>query len=144
MKENSGVMALLARDEREHLSRLFRLYTRQGSGGLTAIATLFKEHIESVGTAIVRDGNNENSTRLVSQLLSQLNRFSTIVESCFQNHPAFQRSLKEAFTVFVNLFVTVGGKTVGLAELMSQYCDAVSEMLAGWADRVAVFASFPN
>jgi cullin 1 len=126
-KEGSGCHALLDNQKHEHLSRMFRLFSRLHEG-LVPMANCVKEHIEVKGLGIVSD--RENSIResgkdstsdhlFVQELIHMHAKFNAVVVQQFNSNPLFQKAMKDAFEVFVNRDV---GKHTN-AEMLASYCD---------------------
>merc|ERR1712137_1200359 len=100
--------------------------------GLAPIAQAFRMYVTDRGNKIV-DERVEQSKQMASKqealgdpsfiqtLLDLHDRFKGIVQECFSQDSLFQKSLKEAFEVFVNRDI---GK-YSFAALMSYFCDRI-------------------
>merc|ERR1719224_220178 len=100
--------------------------------GLTPISQAFRQYVTDRGNKIV-DERVESTKQLASKaealgdpsfiqaLLDLHDRFKGIVQECFSQDSLFQKSLKEAFEVFINRDI---GK-YSFAQLMSSFCDRI-------------------
>jgi len=140
-KESTGLCALLQDDKKEELKRLYKLYSHLPTGllpaddtkyGMTAVSKMVKDHIESVGNDLVKGqiGRSDGGDEFINQLIALHTKYHTLVEECFQDHTLFQKALKEAHEVFMNLELKgkgEGGKKKGsgssMPELLASYCD---------------------
>jgi len=131
LEKETGVVYLLDNDKRDDLSRMWRMFTLVDNG-LAPIAQAFRQYVTDRGNKIVGD-RVEQSKQLASKaealgdpsfiqtLLDLHDRFKGIVHECFSQDSLFQKSLKEAFEVFVNRDI---GK-YSFAHLMSSFCDRI-------------------
>merc|ERR1719224_154911 len=100
--------------------------------GLTPISQAFRQYVTDRGNKIV-DERVEQAKQLASKaealgdpsfiqaLLDLHDRFKSIVQECFSQDSLFQKSLKEAFEIFINRDI---GK-YSFAALMSAFCDRI-------------------
>mmetsp|Transcript_7768 Transcript_7768/g.13788 ORF Transcript_7768/g.13788 Transcript_7768/m.13788 type:complete len:751 (+) Transcript_7768:81-2333(+) len=131
MEKETGVVYLLDNDKREDLARMHRMFSLVDNG-LNPIAQAFRQYVTDRGNKIV-DERVEQSKQVASKsealsdptfiqtLLDLHDRFKGIVQECFSQDSLFQKSLKEAFEVFVNRDI---GK-YSFAQLMSSFCDRI-------------------
>merc|ERR1719281_1873817 len=131
MEKETGVVYLLDNDKREDLARMHRMFTLVDNG-LTPIAQAFRQYVTDRGNKIV-DERIEQAKQVASKsealtdpsfvqsLLDLHDRFKGIVQDCFSQDSLFQKSLKEAFEVFINRDI---GK-YSFAALMSSFCDRI-------------------
>jgi cullin 1 len=131
LEKETGVVYLLDNDKREDLGRMHRMFTLVDNG-LNPIAQAFRQYVTDRGNKIV-DERVEASKQMASKsealgdpsfiqtLLDLHDRFKGIVQECFSQDSLFQKSLKEAFEVFINRDI---GK-YSFAALMSSFCDRI-------------------
>jgi len=133
MEKETGVVYLLDNDKRDDLARMHRMFSLVDSG-LQPIAQAFRTYVTDRGNKIV-DERVESTKQLASKsksealgdpsfiqaLLDLHDRFKGIVQECFSQDSLFQKSLKEAFEVFINRDI---GK-YSFAQLMSSFCDRI-------------------
>lgn len=131
MEKETGVVYLLNNDKCEDLARMHRMFLLV-DGGLTPISQSFRQYVTDRGNTIV-DERVEQAKAMASKsealgdpsfvqaLLDLHDRFKGIVQECFSQDSLFQKSLKEAFEVFVNRDI---GK-YSFAALMSSFCDRI-------------------
>ncbi|KAJ3673348.1 hypothetical protein LUZ60_006722 [Juncus effusus] len=133
-KEHSGCYALLRDDKTEDLSRMYRLFSKI-TKGLDPVSQMFKQHVTSEGTALVKQAEDAASNKkaekkdivgmqeqvFVRKIIELHDKYMAYVTECFQNHSLFHKALKEAFEVFCNK--GVGGSTS--AELLASFCDNI-------------------
>ncbi|XP_057468036.1 cullin-1-like isoform X2 [Actinidia eriantha] len=104
-KEHSGCHALLRDDKVEDLSRMYRLFSKIPRG-LDPVSSIFKQHVTSEGTALVKQAEDAASNKKVDK----------------KDVAGLQdQALKEAFEVFCNK--GVGGSSS--AELLATFCDNI-------------------
>ena len=125
----TSIGALLEQDRLDDLARAYRMFALV-DGGLTPLASAFRQFLTSKGNALV--DSKEEQTRSMSrtealadpsfvQSLIQLHdKYKSVVGSCFQSDTLFQKSLKEAFEVFVNRDLA---DKISTPALMSSFCD---------------------
>mmetsp|Transcript_33412 Transcript_33412/g.85157 ORF Transcript_33412/g.85157 Transcript_33412/m.85157 type:complete len:754 (+) Transcript_33412:108-2369(+) len=131
LEKETGVVYLLDNDKREDLARMHRMFSLVDNG-LNPIATIFRQYVTDRGNKIV-DERVEQQKQMSSKsemladpsfiqtLLDLHDRFKGIVQECFSQDSLFQKSLKEAFEVFINRDI---GK-YSFACLMSSFCDRI-------------------
>lgn len=131
LEKETGVVYLLDNDKREDLARMHRMFSLV-EGGLNPISTAFRQYVTDTGCKIV-DERQEQVKQMASKqealgdptfiqtLLDLHDRFKGIVQECFSQDSLFQKSLKEAFEVFINRDI---GK-YSFAALMSSFCDRI-------------------
>jgi cullin 1 len=131
MEKETSVVYLLDNDKREDLARVHRMYSLVDNG-LSAVSQAFRQYVTERGNKIV-DERVESAKQLASKsealsdptfiqaLLDLHDRFKGIVQECFSQDSLFQKSLKEAFEVFINRDI---GKYT-FAQLMSSFCDRI-------------------
>mmetsp|Transcript_46037 Transcript_46037/g.80964 ORF Transcript_46037/g.80964 Transcript_46037/m.80964 type:complete len:754 (-) Transcript_46037:143-2404(-) len=131
LEKETGVVYLLDNDKRDDLARMHRMFSLV-EGGLTPISQAFRSYVTDRGNSIVDErveqakqltSKNEalNDPSFVQALLDLHDRFKGIVQECFSQDSLFQKSLKEAFEVFINRDI---GK-YSFAALMSSFCDRI-------------------
>merc|ERR1712137_1213242 len=127
----TGVVYLLDNNKREDLGRMHRMFTLVDNG-LAPIALSFRQYVTDRGNKIVDDRMEQTKqmssksealgdTSFIQTLLDLHDRFKSIVQECFSQDSLFQKSLKEAFEVFINRDI---GK-FSFAALMSSFCDRI-------------------
>jgi cullin 1 len=131
LEKETSVVYLLDNDKREDLARMHRMFALVDNG-LNPIAQAFRQYVTDRGNKIV-DERVEQQKQVASKsealsdptfiqtLLDLHDRFKGIVQECFYQDSLFQKSLKEAFEVFVNRDI---GK-FSFAALMSSFCDRI-------------------
>mmetsp|Transcript_21428 Transcript_21428/g.37551 ORF Transcript_21428/g.37551 Transcript_21428/m.37551 type:complete len:754 (-) Transcript_21428:79-2340(-) len=131
MEKETGVVYLLDNDKRDDLARMHRMFSLV-DGGLAPISQAFRQYVTDLGNKIV-DERVEQQKQMASKsealgdptfvqtLLELHDRFKRIVQECFSQDSLFQKSLKEAFEVFVNRDI---GK-YSFAALTSSFCDRI-------------------
>eukprot|EP01018_Ginkgo_biloba_P007037 Gb_00939 [translate_table: standard] len=133
-KEHSGCHALLRDDKVDDLSRMYRLFCRVPKG-LEPIAQIFKQHVTTEGTTLVKQAEDAASSKkaekrdtvgmqeqaFVRKIIELHDKYLQYVSDCFVNHSLFHKALKEAFEVFCNK--GVAGSTS--AELLATFCDNI-------------------
>lgn len=131
LDKETGVVYLLDNDKREDLARMHRMFSLV-ENGLNPISQAFRQYVTDRGNKIV-DERVEQAKQMVSKsealgdpsfiktLLDLHDRFKGIVHECFSQDSLFQKSLKEAFEVFINRDI---GK-YSFAALMSSFCDRI-------------------
>jgi len=131
LEKETGVIYLLDNDKREDLARMHRMF-QLVDNGLNPIALSFRQYVTDRGNKIV-DDRVEQAKQVASKsealgdpsfiqtLLDLHDRFKGIVHECFSQDSLFQKSLKEAFEVFINRDI---GK-YSFAALMSSFCDRI-------------------
>ncbi|XP_051128576.1 cullin-1 [Andrographis paniculata] len=133
-KEHSGCHALLRDDKVEDLSRMYRLFSKIPRG-LEPVANIFKQHVTSEGTVLVKQAEDAASNKkaekkdavglqeqiFVRKVIELHDKFMAYVNDCFQNHTLFHKALKEAFEVFCNKGVSGSSS----AELLATFCDNI-------------------
>lgn len=105
LHKDTGIAALLEKESRVDLGRMYRLYEAVDEG-LQPVATAMKEHVKRLGNAFIeeskRQKEGEKNHALVRNLISLHERFHAIVQNNFKNSQTFQKALKEAFEDFIN------------------------------------------
>ncbi|CAL9051258.1 unnamed protein product [Musa acuminata subsp. burmannicoides] len=133
-KEHSGCHALLRDDKVDDLSRMYRLFCRIPRG-LDPVSQIFKQHVTSEGTALVKQAEDAASNKkaekrdvvglqeqvFVRKVIELHDKYLAYVNDCFQNHSLFHKALKEAFEVFCNKGVAGSSS----AELLATFCDNI-------------------
>ncbi|XP_020275234.1 cullin-1-like isoform X2 [Asparagus officinalis] len=133
-KEHSGCHALLRDDKVEDLSRMYRLFCRI-TRGLDPVSLIFKQHVTSEGTALVKQAEDAASNKkaekrdvvglqeqvFVRKVIELHDKYLAYVNDCFQNHSLFHKALKEAFEIFCNKGVAGSSS----AELLATFCDNI-------------------
>jgi len=131
LEKETGVVYLLENDKREDIARMHRMFSLVDNG-LNPIAQAFRNYVTERGNMIV-DERVEQAKAMASKsealgdpsfiqtLLDIHDTFKGIVGECFSQDSLFQKSLKEAFEVFINRDI---GK-YSFAALMSSFCDRI-------------------
>jgi cullin 1 len=105
LQKQSGIAALLERESRPDLARMYRLF-ESVEGGLQPVADAMREHVKRLGNNFIEDSKNQKdgdkNHELVRNLISLHERFHGIVNNNFHNNQLFQKALKEAFEDFIN------------------------------------------
>jgi len=131
LEKETCVVYLLDNDKRDDLARMHRMFALVDNG-LTPIAQSFRHYVTDRGNKIVSERVEQakqmatksealGDPSFIQTLLDLLDRFKGIVQECFSQDSLFQKSLKEAFEVFVNRDI---GK-YSFAALMSSFCDRI-------------------
>jgi cullin 1 len=131
LEKETSVVYLLDNDKRDDLARMHRMFTLVDNG-LTPIAQAFRAYVTETGNKIVDERVEQvkqmaskaeamNDPTFIQALLDLHDRFKGIVQECFSQDSLFQKSLKEAFEVFINRDI---GK-YSFAALMSAFCDRI-------------------
>merc|ERR1712232_1192732 len=131
LEKETSVVYLLDNDKREDLARMHRMFSLVDNG-LTPIAQAFRAYVTETGNKIVDERVEQvkqmsskaeamNDPTFIQALLDLHDRFKGIVQECFSQDSLFQKSLKEAFEVFINRDI---GK-YSFAALMSAFCDRI-------------------
>jgi cullin 1 len=124
----TNIQVLLDQDRLDDLSRAYRMFALV-EGGLAPIAAAFRQFVTSRGNSIVDEREEQmrsmsktealTDPTFVQALISLHDKYKTVVSTCFQSDTLFQKSLKEAFEVFVNRDL----EKASTAALMSSFCD---------------------
>jgi len=130
MEKSTAVVYLLENNKSSDLSRLHRLFSLV-DGGLGPVALCFRNYVAERGNAIVDERVMQLKTatkqealgapQFVQTLIDLHDRFKSIVVECFGKDSLFQKSLKEAFEIFVNRDI---GR-YSFAALMCAFCDRI-------------------
>lgn len=131
LEKETGVVYLLDNDKREDLARMHRMFSLVDAG-LAPIAQAFRQYVTDTGNKIVDERVEQvkvvaskaealGDPSFIQTLLDLHDRFKGIVQECFSQDSLFQKSLKEAFEVFINRDI---GK-FSFAALMSSFCDRI-------------------
>lgn len=126
--KTTNASILLEQDRWEDLSRLYRMFALV-DGGLSPIASAFRQFVTGKGSALVeaREEQLRNMSKtealadssFVFTLIELHEKYKSVVAQCFNSDTSFQKSLKEAFEVFVNKDL----EKVSMAALLSSFCD---------------------
>lgn len=143
-KENSGLVALLENNKTEDLKLLYKLYSRVVNG-LPPVGLILKNHIKKEGMELVREqrarlenasagdkssksagkadaaGSSSAKPDFIQSLLALHDRYTTLLNQCFDKHTVFTKAMKEAFERFVN--EQVGDAST--AQLFATFCDSL-------------------
>ncbi|GER55913.1 cullin 1 [Striga asiatica] len=133
-KEHSGCHALLKDDKVEDLSRMYRLFSKIPRG-LEPVANIFKQHVTSEGTYLVKQAEDAASNKkaekkdvvglqeqvFVRNVIELHDKYMAYVNDCFVNHTLFHKALKEAFEIFCNKGVAGNSS----ADLLATFCDNI-------------------
>eukprot|EP00747_Dinoflagellata_sp_TGD_P103439 gnl/TRDRNA2_/TRDRNA2_168962_c0_seq1.p1 gnl/TRDRNA2_/TRDRNA2_168962_c0~~gnl/TRDRNA2_/TRDRNA2_168962_c0_seq1.p1 ORF type:complete len:753 (-),score=178.87 gnl/TRDRNA2_/TRDRNA2_168962_c0_seq1:182-2440(-) len=130
LEKETGVVYLLDNDKREDLARMHRMFSLVDNG-LAPIATSFRQYVTDKGNIIVDERIEQlksasktealGDPSFIQTLLDLHDRFKGVVSECFSQDSLFQKSLKEAFEVFINRDI---GR-YSFAALMSSFCDRI-------------------
>ncbi|XP_043710557.1 cullin-1-like [Telopea speciosissima] len=132
-KEHSGLHILLRDGQVTDLSRMYRLFSSIDKG-LEPASMIFREHLISEGTAMVKEVDdaasqkkveNKNIVGLQEQVFVQktielYNKYYSYVTDYFMGQPIFHKALKEAFEVFCNKQIAGSSS----AEIFASFCDS--------------------
>ncbi len=121
MLSGADFTQLLAQREKEHLARMYRLFTRLSDESASALKSAFVAFVKGTATSIVGDTDNEKE--IIANLLSLKDDMDTIVAEAFAGAPAFVYGLKSAFESAVN------SRGQRCAELLAKFVD--TKMKAG-------------
>jgi cullin 1 len=125
----TSIGALLEQDRLEDLARAYRMFGLV-ENGLGPLAIAFRQFVTTRGNALV-DAKEEQMRSMsrnealadpsfIQSLISLHDKYKGVVGSCFQSDTMFQKSLKEAFEVFVNRDLA---DKISTSALMSSFCD---------------------
>jgi len=130
MEKETGVVYLLENDKSADLARMHRMFSLVDNG-LLPISQAFRQYVQDRGNRIVDERVEQmkvatkadamGDPSFIQTLLDLHDRFKGIVNECFSQDSLFQKSLKEAFEVFINRDI---GK-FSFAALMSSFCDRI-------------------
>jgi len=130
LEKETCVVYLLDNDKREDLARMHRMFSLVESG-LAPISQAFRQYVTDRGSKIVDERVDQvkqasksealGDPSFIQTLLDLHDLFKGIVQECFSQDSLFQKSLKEAFEVFINRDI---GK-YSFAALMSSFCDRI-------------------
>jgi cullin 1 len=130
LEKETCVVYLLDNDKREDLARMHRMFNLVESG-LAPISQAFRQYVTDRGSKIVDERVDQvkqasksealGDPSFIQTLLDLHDLFKGIVQECFSQDSLFQKSLKEAFEVFINRDI---GK-YSFAALMSSFCDRI-------------------
>lgn len=138
LEKETGVVYLLDNDKRDDLARMHRMFSLVDNG-LAPISQAFKGYATDRGNTIVdervevlkqqasKTADVLSDPTFIQTLLDLHDRFKGIVQECFSQDSLFQKSLKEAFEVFINRDI---GKH-SFAALMSAFCDRILKKSSG-------------
>uniref|UniRef100_A0ACD5VGW2 Uncharacterized protein n=1 Tax=Avena sativa TaxID=4498 RepID=A0ACD5VGW2_AVESA len=124
-KENSGCRVLLFDGKTEDLSRIYRLFSKM-EDGLSQVSQIFKEHVNEEGMSLLKHNERKEvvcsmEQDFVRKAIELHDKHLTYITSCFQNHTAFHKALKEAFELFCNKDVA----GCSSAESLAAFCDNI-------------------
>lgn len=131
LEKETSLVYLLDNNKRDDLSRAHRMF-QLVDGGLAPIAACFRQYVQDKGNKLV-DESTEAAKQVQSKsealgdptfvqaLLDVHDQYKGIVQECFSQDTVFQKSLKEAFEVFISR--DIGKYTT--ANLMSSFCDRI-------------------
>ncbi|XP_042516892.1 cullin-1-like isoform X2 [Macadamia integrifolia] len=132
-KEHSGLHILLRDAQVTDLSRMYRLFSSIDEG-LEPASMIFREHLISVGTALVKEVDDAASQKkvekkdivglqeevFVQKTIQLYEKYASYVTNNFMGHPIFCKALKEAFEVFCNKQIAGSSS----AEIFASFCDS--------------------
>ncbi|KAL5983855.1 Cullin-1 [Asimina triloba] len=170
-KENTGLRVLMRNNEAEHLSRIYRLYSKIDES-LMLVAAAFQKvginlvkiadsHVTEEGLALVKSAaglasQKEESKEAVSidqiyarSLIELHDRFMVYVHEYFGSHLLFHNAIREAFLIFCNKDVA----GTSSPELLSAYVDCVlrkgggieklrDDAIEGTLDKIVVMLNY--
>ena len=132
----TSVSQLLEQDRFDDLARLYRMFSLVDNG-LGPVASAFRQFVTNKGSALVdsKEEQFRNMSRteavgdssFVQSLIDLHGKYKEVVLQCFKSDTWFQKSLKEAFEVFVNRDFD----KVSMAALMSSFCDKLLRKSSG-------------
>ncbi|RAL43542.1 hypothetical protein DM860_012683 [Cuscuta australis] len=103
--EHSGLRALLRDDEREDLSRMYRLFQKIPKG-LDLVANMFKEHVTAEGLVLVRQAKDASHSKVFVQKVTKLHaKYTSHVTECFSNNSLFLKVSEIRIGFFFWLFI---------------------------------------
>lgn len=126
LSKDTAIDYLLRENRLDDLARAFRMFALV-DGGLVPIATTFRQFVTQKGSVLVDSREQQQSTTVVSDptfvqsLIDLHDQYKSIVSRCFQSDTSFQKSLKEAFEVFINREF----EKTSIAALMASFCDRI-------------------
>ena len=99
---------ILSQGKRKDLQRLYRLFSRVGSG-LENVANAFRDHVNRVGANIVRSTKDARGLSTLVQRLSSLHgQYSELVCECFHDDVLMVEAMRTAFESAANINPPVG------------------------------------
>jgi len=114
--ENSGCVSMFKNDKIEDLSRMYSLFGRVPST-LNDLRASMSNYVKHMGSQLVSGQEQQkNPVGFVQDLLNLRDKYDVIVNDAFRADKVFQKSLKEAFEVFINTDSRV-------ASYLAQYVD---------------------
>lgn len=114
--ESSGLVAMVRDDKLDDLRRMHRLLSRvPGCSDILRLA--LRDYITNIGKQLVKDSEESRSpVEFVQRLLDMRDKFSRILQASFAGQKPFERTLREAFEVFMNM-------DTRCAQFLSTYTD---------------------
>jgi cullin 3 len=101
--EQSGAVALLAREDHAPLGRMYSLFSRVG-GGAELLRDVMAAHLRAAGKALVTDPERaKDPVGFVQRLLLEREKYDALIHRSFAGDKAFQNAANQAFEHFVNL-----------------------------------------
>ncbi|KAF8392611.1 hypothetical protein HHK36_022958 [Tetracentron sinense] len=131
-KEHSGLRLLLRDGQVEHLSRMYRLFSRI-TKGLDPAVVIFKEYVTADGMALVKEAEELASHKkvenkdivglqeqvFITKVIELHGKYLSYINDFFMGDIIFHKALKEAFEVFCNKEVA----GISSAEILATVCD---------------------
>lgn len=109
-----GFDKLIDEDHIEDLKRMYRVFGRVKAH--KALCLAFKNHLKTVGSAIVN--NQEKDSEMIKNIITLKQRMDRILAECFEDI-MYQDAMKDAFGYFVNM------KSNRPAELLAKHMDSI-------------------
>lgn len=121
-KDDGSFDTLLRGTKRRDLKRMYGLFARV-PGGLEAMCTAFRDHVNRVGAELVRSTKDAKglSTLIVRLSLLHDKYDENVVDDCFKNDVLFREGMRTAFESAANIQPTVG--RLKMAELVADLFD---------------------
>ncbi|KAK9161513.1 hypothetical protein Syun_007854 [Stephania yunnanensis] len=133
-KEESGLCIMLQKNQKEELSRMYKLFSKIYKG-LEPAAFIFKEHVKSIGEALIRkdaekicrkkaesNGDTiEQEKALIDNVIKVHQEYLSYCDDCLEQDTIFQNALQEAFESFCNMKID----GVFIEEILASYIDSI-------------------
>lgn len=131
LSKNSGIEAMLERNDIDDLSRLFTLYNDIPEGKVP-ISIAFKDHIRKLGHLLIdraqgktaagkgayKGAPRDDEHSLIRDIIALHDRYLYVVQECFRKDQLFEKALKESFEDFIN-------KNLYPSNLLARFSNAV-------------------
>ncbi|KAI4369570.1 hypothetical protein MLD38_017995 [Melastoma candidum] len=119
-REKSRFLTLLAHENAEELSRMFRPFSKDAIWSHMAepLSNIFKNHVHMEAIALARD-TAMNGQEFIQKAIKLHEKCLKYINECFQEHDRFRQALAYVFHWLCN--TAVGGRQP--LELLASFCD---------------------